>query len=257
MISAILNFIDWAANQPLLVLTHPIILLMLTALIAPIACVLVIIPYIWVCSLQRKSKHLQLKAQMDDEKEDTERIFKRENSAFIHAERKKFYSEINDWVHQMAQDGICFRWQWALGESRKITIRMDGSEENMPCDLSFIEVGKYLHLEKASYVDGSGRKIALAGKSLAAIPSKLYESYFKTILLQNIGFFSMISEEAKIRPVTFSYCAATAQKRERTTAEQFSAFCKVLAEEIAEKGQSVSGDFETLLVTVEEKKFEG
>ena len=211
-------------------------------------------PYLWAKTIQSQRERKERRELAKAEKAAIEQKFSRENSAFIHAERKRLYPEILLWVEQLTKEGICFYWQWKLGESRQIEIRFLDSDEELPCKLDFVEIGSFVHLASAEYQTVDGRTVRLNGRELTKVPKEMYVQYFHAVILQNISAFSTILEKARKKKISFPYCELTRQSKAGTTREMFEAFCEALGEEVLPLGFAVNGDFSSLKVTVKTVK---
>ena len=252
MFNLLMNVAETFAGRPWTVYLHPFNILILLATIAPMVLLVLIIPYIWAKSLDAKANMEAIKAESKESKEAAEafkQALRRENSAYIHAERKRFYPELQNWIAELKADGINASWKWQIGSCHDIELRFDDSNEIFPCALQFAELGGYVQLVGATYIDDDREK-KLPGTRLKDVPYAMYRSYYKVAILDRLDIFSLLIEAAKTRDVTFDYCITLSQKREFVTENQFNAFLDVLGEEVGPVGLKVTGDFETLEVTL-------
>lgn len=240
------------SGLPLAVYLKPFVLLMIATIVLPFWIVLLAIPYLWAKGISLKERREAVKAESKKSNEYAKNLIEKEDSAYIHAQRKRFYPEIQNWVIELKTLGYDITWVWALGSFQEIEIKFAGSDQTYPCNLSFVELGGYLQLVGASYRDGFREK-KLPGSTLKDVPRHMYTTYFKALMLNRLDIFSVMIEAAKEKSITFSYCITASQRKETVTEEQFFAFCDVLAEEAEKSGIRVTGNFDTLEVTLSRK----
>ena len=252
MFDLLMNVAETFAGRPWTVYLHPFNILILLATIAPMVLLVLIIPYIWAKSLDAKANMEAIKAESKESKEAAEafkQALRRENSAYIHAERKRFYPELQNWIAELKADGINASWKWQIGSCRDIQLKFENSGDILPCSLQFAELGKYVQLVGATYID-DGREKSLPGTILEDVPYDMYVTYFKALILYKTEVLSLLVSAAETKSVKFDYCITLSQKREFVTENQFNAFLSVLAEEVMPAGLKVTGDFDTLEVTL-------
>lgn len=249
MLNLMLNLAEAFAGSPWTVYLNPFNILMLLGAIAPIMLLLMCIPYIWGKKLDSKAKIEAIKEESKEATEAFKQALERENSAYIHAERRRLYPELQKWVAELKAEGVNISWKWQIGSCRDIQLKFDDSDKTLPCALQFAELGGYLQLVGATYID-DGREKKLPGTRLKDVPYSMYRAYYKVAIVNLLDVFSLLIEAAKTRDVTFDYSITLSQKREFVTENQFNAFLDVLGEEVRPVGLNVTGNFETLEVTL-------
>lgn len=251
MYDLLLRLAEAFAGRPWTVYLNPFNILTLLVTVAPMVLMLMCIPYIWAKGLDVKAKRETIKEESEESKKVAE-VFKqaleRENSAYIHAERKRFYPELQKWVAELKAEGINISWKWQIGSCHDIELMFMG-ETPVPCTLQFAELGKYVQLVGATYID-NGKEKSLPGTILEEVPHDMYVAYFKALILYKMEVLSLLVSAAKTRDVTFDYCITLSQKREFVTENQFGAFLLLLGEEVEPAGLKVTGVFDTLEVTL-------